>query len=143
MYTSTTRRRREGEIVSRIIILFFRIAYEIYRYEGKKLDALLAELYTALVIRKLARNGEPVSISAAAREASFSISNMRRYLIALEQQGLLIKVGKGYCIDPEYRGAAVGARHVRTVRRAILSAAAALRKLEHDVQIEHVQIEHR
>ncbi len=71
MYTSTTRRRREGEIVSRIIILFFRIAYEIYRYEGKKLDALLAELYTALVIRKLARNGEPVSISAAPERPAF------------------------------------------------------------------------
>lgn len=123
------RRRRDGAIISRVVLIHYRAAHRAYS-RGR----LSPELLSAMAIRKInVRCKSAASISQIMAATDFPRTTVRRHIKLLRDAGVIVEEAPSherYSINPDWPGAEVAARHLRVMRRTVLAAARMLQESE-------------
>ncbi|WLB24933.1 hypothetical protein QIH85_23930 [Bradyrhizobium japonicum] len=125
------RRRKQGEIISRLALIMTHALQRAYDHSSGPSPAL--ETAMAIRIINLRRN-TPASIAQIMQLTGFARTTVRNHIASLLAVSMVIEEAPSrerYSINPEYPGAKIGAPHVRYIVRAIRAAA---NMLEQDEQ---------
>lgn len=126
--TAAARRRFEGAVYSRVLILLVRAAHAAYHTHSKGNDHLAPELVTAMAIRIVnERRRKAAFASDIAKITGFPVTTIDNHTKRLVKAGLIVRArhgrrGYGYSVNPDYPGSRVDARHIRLARNAIIAA---------------------
>jgi DNA-binding MarR family transcriptional regulator len=126
--TAWQKRHRQSALVSLMLLRMCHSLHAVYRPE-KSLDVKLPELLCAMVIHlNDARRRPPCTAISIIKLTGLPATSVKRYLRALVDREIIIKVSRGYCGSDAYLQTLVKSREFKRILRAVDNCALMLKK---------------
>lgn len=123
------KRHHASAVIARMLLTCCRAMLQGYDRQ-KNIAAVLPELLVAMAIRINDDEGKPpISINAIAANTGLPRTDVRRWLVPLIRQGVIVKSGGGYIDNDAYMQERADAPYFKQIVAAIREAAEALQDI--------------